>query len=140
MTTEDDFQRALDADPEDWQTRLVFADWLEERGDSRAEGYRALGVRHLRPNKWVQKPDRSHWWWGGDEMFWQSNPDVVVLPRDWFEALPERHRDSVAWPWHDDPNTRREAEDAAAAAFALLSPDRRAALLAPEPAGAGPDP
>ena len=33
MTTEDDFQRALDANPDDWQTRLVFADWLEDRGD-----------------------------------------------------------------------------------------------------------
>ena len=33
MTTEDDFQTALDANPEDWQTRLVFADWLEDNGD-----------------------------------------------------------------------------------------------------------
>ncbi len=30
MTTEDDFQTALDAAPDDWQTRLVFADWLDE--------------------------------------------------------------------------------------------------------------
>jgi uncharacterized protein (TIGR02996 family) len=30
VTTEDDFQAKLDADPSDWQTRLVFADWLEE--------------------------------------------------------------------------------------------------------------
>ena len=37
MTKEDDFQKALDAHPEDWQTRLVFADWLQERGDPRAE-------------------------------------------------------------------------------------------------------
>ena len=43
VTTEDDFQRALDKNPDDWQTRLVFADWLEERDDPRAEGYRALG-------------------------------------------------------------------------------------------------
>ena len=43
MTTEDDFQAALDANPNDWQTRLVFADWLDERGDVRASGYRALG-------------------------------------------------------------------------------------------------
>ena len=44
MTTEDDFQKRLDASPEDWQTRLVFADWLQDQGDPRAEGYRALGA------------------------------------------------------------------------------------------------
>jgi uncharacterized protein (TIGR02996 family) len=38
VTTEDDFQSALDKDPEDWQTRLVFADWLQEHNDLRAEG------------------------------------------------------------------------------------------------------
>ena len=37
MTTEDDFQQALDANPDDHHTRLVFADWLQERGDPRAE-------------------------------------------------------------------------------------------------------
>jgi hypothetical protein len=29
MTTEEDFQRQLDLHPDDHQTRLVFADWLE---------------------------------------------------------------------------------------------------------------
>ena len=43
VTTGDDFQRRLDEHPDDFQTRPVFADWLEERGDPRAEGYRALG-------------------------------------------------------------------------------------------------
>lgn len=47
MTTEDDFQAATH--PDDWQTRLVFADWLEECGDPRAVGYRALGFRRLHP-------------------------------------------------------------------------------------------
>lgn len=44
MTTEDDFQNAIDASPDDWNARLVFADWLQEQGDPRAEGYRALGA------------------------------------------------------------------------------------------------
>jgi uncharacterized protein (TIGR02996 family) len=48
VTTEEDFQNALDANPKDWQTRLVFADWLQERGDERAEGYPALGLMQLR--------------------------------------------------------------------------------------------
>jgi uncharacterized protein (TIGR02996 family) len=50
LTTEDDFQNALDANPEDHQTRLVFADWLQERVDPRAEGYRALGRLRVQPH------------------------------------------------------------------------------------------
>ncbi len=38
MTTEEDFQAALDLHPDDWQTRLVFADWLQDRSDSPADG------------------------------------------------------------------------------------------------------
>ncbi len=30
MTSEADLQKLLDADPTDWQTRLILADWLEE--------------------------------------------------------------------------------------------------------------
>ena len=56
MTSEDDFQAALDTSPDDWQTRLVFADWLQERGDPRAEGYRALAV-HRRIPVGVVRPD-----------------------------------------------------------------------------------
>jgi uncharacterized protein (TIGR02996 family) len=134
MTTEDDFQAKLDADPDDWQTRLVFADWLEERGDPRAEGYRALGVKRLRPNLWVKKSKKQHWWWGGSADFWRSHSDVVVLPRTWYEALTSSRGDGIAWPADDKPNTRRVAEDAAARAFGLLEPDYRTELLAPPPA------
>src|SRR5436190_2015217 len=37
MSTEDAFLDALLADPSDFETRLIFADWLEERGDPRGE-------------------------------------------------------------------------------------------------------
>jgi uncharacterized protein (TIGR02996 family) len=49
MTTEDDFQRAPAAAPRAWQTLLVFADWLAQRDDPRADGYRALGLRRFAP-------------------------------------------------------------------------------------------
>jgi uncharacterized protein (TIGR02996 family) len=136
VIAEDDFQAALDANPDDWQTRLVFADWLDERDDPRAAGYRALGVRRLRPNKWVKRSKRVHWWWGSDKYFWKGHPDVVILPAYWFKALPEPGYDGVAWPSHDRPNGRREAENAAALAFAALSQKRQAQLLTP-PASAG---
>jgi uncharacterized protein (TIGR02996 family) len=37
VTTEDDLRRAIDADPEDRHTLLVFSDWLRDRGDKRAD-------------------------------------------------------------------------------------------------------
>ena len=49
MTTEDDFRRLIDSNPNDWQNYLVFADWLQERDDPRAVGYRAMGEGVLRP-------------------------------------------------------------------------------------------
>ena len=129
MTTEDDFQSALDANPDDWQTRLVFADWLDERADERAEGYRALGRLRLRP----MRMGNRNWWSARDD----GPPDYNTLPRDWFKKLaghdhtPQRWR----WPWEFDEsrNNRREVEDAAALAFARLPTRRRATLLAGRP-------
>lgn len=43
MTTEEDFLQAITADIDDSMTRLVFADWLEEQGDPRAEWVRLEG-------------------------------------------------------------------------------------------------
>lgn len=114
MTTEDDFQNALDAQPDDWQTRLVFADWLQERGDPRAEGYRALGVNRCFP---LYTSAEQYRWIPGHM---RGTVGDCWLPWDWTEQIPDsNHRDS-----------RREAEDAAALAFAQLPPERRAELLA----------
>lgn len=105
MTTEEDFQAALDANPDDWQTRGVFADWLQERDDVRAEGYRALGVCrvvpvHTRVDGWyltgLDYPNRG----------WLSQG-------------------------YDSSRSRRAAEDAAALAFAKLPELRRYELLNP---------
>src|SRR5262245_46278944 len=42
MVEESTFLAAIVASPHDWGPRLVFADWLEERGDPRAEMIRLL--------------------------------------------------------------------------------------------------
>lgn len=124
MTTEDDFQAALDAKPEDWQTRLVFADWLQERGDPRADGYRALGVLRLWPKREGEGEGGTWAYQGGVA---DDYPACHTLPRDWFDA------DSPGNTyWTQDLDTRRESEDAAARAFAKLPPERRAELLAGE--------
>jgi uncharacterized protein (TIGR02996 family) len=138
MTTEEDFHYALGANPDDWQMRLVFADWLQDRGDPRAEGYRALGLRRWQSYVMSDRfsvanyPARS------------SGDDRSDLPNDWFKGVFARARpnhrvvlkESIpgnegSWCWF---GSRREAEDAAALAFAELPAKRRAELLAAPPA------
>jgi uncharacterized protein (TIGR02996 family) len=126
VTSEEDFQNALDANPEDHLTRLVFADWLEERGDPRAEGYRALGMNRLQTEHFsadtAADSTEAFCWWHQPE---RSNGSRLV--RDWWEEL--RAFRPVSDNYRNY-NTRREAEDAAALAFARLSAARRTELLA----------
>lgn len=127
MTTEEDFQKALDACPDDWQTRLVFADWLQERGDVRAEGYRALGVGRFRPDPDSNKTTFNY---HNPCTADATTPPSCILPEDWWRAI---IGDEDFLYWTDDA-TRREAEDAAALAFARLPEHRRRELLAGTPA------
>lgn len=121
MTDEDCFQAALDANPDDHVTRLAFADWLEERGDQRAEGYRALGL--LRKHAAV--PGSQALGANGGCWFWVTSVDpATALPIDWQRAWrPLVPKSFVA------TNTRRRIEDAAALGFAKLSVERRAVIL-----------
>lgn len=135
MTTEGDFHAALDRRPSDFHCRLVFADLLQERGDPRAEGYRALGVLRLRP---VRDPvfdkgsqGQPEWRLYRDDLGCiPKGPDD--MPADWFLLIDEKEASTkshahLRW-W-----SRRVAEDAAALAFAKLPPERRAELLAGVP-------
>lgn len=125
MTTEDDFQRHLDADPDDFHTRLVFADFLQERDDPRAEGYRALGVLGRVPYAVISS------WWQAEHLPVFTEAPQCALEADWHELVrltwkPQR-RTEDGLPF----DTRREAEDAAALAFAKLPEARRRELLNP---------
>lgn len=123
MTTEDDFQRQLDANPDDHHTRLVFADWLQERDDPRATGYRALGV--LGRN--ADRPNLKCPYWYKSEFGSGSH----ALPNAWYALLDMPGKGSANCPqWGKGMATRRECENAAALAFARLSAERRAELLA----------
>jgi uncharacterized protein (TIGR02996 family) len=129
MTTEEDFQRALDREPDDWQTRLVFADWLQEHGDPRAEGYRALGLIARWPVS-GKMPDGTRYVLGNSD---RARPKArkwkaCIIPADWFALLvhPREALPDLPWNYY---TSRREAEDAAALAFAKLPAERRAELL-----------
>jgi uncharacterized protein (TIGR02996 family) len=133
MTSEDDFQRALDADPDDHHTRLVFADWLQDHDDPRAEGYRALGLRRHRPYHRRDNLDgyQFNFLYGRDDNLSHGNDALhgpSKLPRRWFESA--KGAAPSHWEWWAEFVTRREAEDAVALAFAKLPADYRAELLA----------
>jgi uncharacterized protein (TIGR02996 family) len=133
MNDESAFQAWLDAHPDDFNCRLVFADWLQERGDERAEGYRALGLLMLSPRKsdravwyWYARWPRTVWYWYArwprTNIVHRKTPgDVNHLPGDWWDAMLSKQAGF---------GSRRAAEDATALAFAKLPPERRAALLA----------
>jgi uncharacterized protein (TIGR02996 family) len=121
VTTEDDFQKKLDENPDDWQTRLVFADWLEERGDERASGYRALARLNLKPGftkAWEKDgPGRFDWWYwtrisgNGQAQLRNEHYETVAA----FNQMPDW--ECIWWAYF---RSRREAEDAAAIALVKL--------------------
>jgi uncharacterized protein (TIGR02996 family) len=140
MTTEDDFQKVLDANPSDHHTLFVFADWLQERDDPRADGYRALGVNRRWPYNAGVGPDGQQgaaWWCTQLRVLSLHGPDTSYdLPHDWFLAI-EGHGDHENYrPFYRLQSRtvfRREMEDAAALAFVKLPAARQAELLAVQP-------
>jgi uncharacterized protein (TIGR02996 family) len=157
MTTEDEFQALLDTNPHDHHTRLVFADWLQERGDTRAEGYRALGALRRVPTWAFNQPSTKEPWYlwvSGASIDWLVGDEGVggsfrkmakamrgaTLPADWCRWIylnaPEEVRNKWNFKsgWFGYATTRRAVEDAAALAFIKLSLKRRTVLLAAPPA------
>lgn len=148
MTTEEAaIQAALDAHPEDWQSRLVLGDHLDEVDDPRGPGYRALGACRVWPflagrlGVWVYHNGR-----GTTGPGFTSIPDAHRLPSQrWLDLTQDEEYDALDAARGKRPrayrsaNTvlssclaegRRFAEDAAARAFLRLEPAERAAMLA----------
>ncbi len=129
MTTEEDFQRILDTNIKGHHTRLIFADWLDERNDPRAEGYRALGtICHypMRTHRWIT-PDKSDtgdwkrvngWGWSSTDT---GTPKLAMLRSLWYECILKVEKPNPFLMW----DTRREAEDVAALAFILIPEKHR---------------
>lgn len=128
MTTEDDFQRALDRNPEDWQCRLVFADWLQEHADPRADGYRLLGQLRIHPYKLSSRVLKGYT--GGGWQWWNGNTNLKQHPKLAPHILPKEFIGKIDSHW---AKTRRRAEDAAALTFAGFPLQVRTTLLAQKP-------
>ena len=130
-TEEEAFQLKLDEHPDDHSTRLVFADWLQDRGDARAEGYRALARCGFVLSDRYSGPPIRYIPLQASRIFRLDSTNTgrdYTFPTDWYERLPgakaEESGGFVLFP------NRRAAEDAAALAFAALPKERRDQLLA----------
>ncbi len=120
MITEETFQSDLDTNPANHGLRLVFADWLEEQGDPRAEFYRWLGRNQVAPVNAVFFNTSDSWEW-----FWAWNQECTEDIQT--SCLPISMNHATAYGINDSFATRRDAEEALAKVFAAhpkLFPDR----------------
>jgi uncharacterized protein (TIGR02996 family) len=134
MTDEESFQAALDANPDDAHCRLVFADWLDERDDPRGPGYRALGETWRRPHE-TEDEIRYYDAESYEGLYDGAIVDVCPesnLTHDWYKLLEAPRTfppDDISTHYVSIWPSRREAEDAAALAFAKLPAKRQTELL-----------
>lgn len=104
MSDEEFFQTALDSDEEDHPARLLFADWLADRGDTRSAGPRWLVERRVVPQDY--RGSRT-WDWNDDAVFDRM---TGALPHALFSALEGGHL-AMSEHYREYP-TRRDAESA----------------------------
>lgn len=128
----------LETHPEDSTCRLVFADWLQERGDPRAEGLRVLGRLGKRARRW-QDATASPEFFEGATGYWiwlsrDENEDATsysdTLGRPWWLKFSERLSCSYSMEGHQrNPKYWHipfaECESAAALAWLDLKQEQR---------------
>ena len=80
MSTREAFVDAINADPTDFETRRVYADWLEERGDPAAAGWRVLNATGRVPD-YRMHDDEKYWtFWSRPSSYrrgWHWVPTVI---------------------------------------------------------------
>jgi len=118
MTTYEEWQRELDYRPGDSLLRMAYADWLEENGSDKAEGYRILGRFGLSPSittkGLVSIPE---WDW------------PLGLPKHWLEIA-----EKVIWYGHplyfvERPKTRDDIEELLAKSWIRMTENQKRACL-----------
>jgi uncharacterized protein (TIGR02996 family) len=124
MTTEDYFWQMLADNPDDSHTRLVFADWLEERGDDRAEGMRALGELKIRPHYYTSSKEYGYDMWPTDDYYKHCE-----LPIDWFRLMQEPHTGKFWGGYVRTATTVKGIESSAAIAFGQLPVEQQQKYL-----------
>jgi uncharacterized protein (TIGR02996 family) len=126
MTSEEDFQRALNRNPSDHLTRLVFADYLDELGDPRADGYRALGLLQLSPYIRITGRCLCFYGNGGYKRWTETELEKYTrhfLPAAWAIKLPNS---DMTWNIF---LSRRIADDTVADSWRFVSLAKREEIL-----------
>lgn len=144
MTSENDFFDQIDETVEEWLNYLVFADFLQDRDDARADGFRALSALRIQPcwaecgifNEdeialWglVSPRIKSVFWWCQQPYKPDPKQDrfkPYTLPNPWFH---KQRQFFMEWLNAGGYPNRREAINGAARAFALLRPELQARYL-----------
>ncbi len=146
MTSEDDFHSRIDANVDDWDGRGVLADWLQDHGDPRAEGYRALSVLRRTPHFAPVVKDGSKCpttgyqiYIGGYQWLCCVMPSFIHchfhLPELWFLKIKGLGKSTTHKPLYNvtagllPAYSRREVEDAAALAWGKLSKKSKELVL-----------
>ncbi len=79
MTTDLDFRKLIDADPLNWHNVAVYGDYLQERGDSRALGFTALGNNRLVPYFFSYDKVWGFWDYDYYSTFYSNHPKKQEL-------------------------------------------------------------
>jgi uncharacterized protein (TIGR02996 family) len=101
VTTEDDFHKVLRGRRHEFSALLVFADWLQEHDDPRAEGYRALGRLHRWPlsaPKLFEDPDEYDPKYHGAWYLWARYGTATVGDR--FRSVTRARHYTLVEPWY----------------------------------------
>ncbi len=117
MNTETALQSHLDENPDDHTGRMVLADYLQEHGDPRAEGYRALGTNKKHAISTIVGENTPHHQFTKQTNFTRTQPQC--LPEHWFHLL-RAEPNTPKHPTRQLYTTRQRAEDAAALAHSKL--------------------
>ncbi len=141
MSDGDAFESALDDNPDDWNLRLIYADWLDDRGfQSLARAQRWMAEHKLMPSVGYDALLRSlglrpaggigvcwEWWYGEHGTAGVGHDLFRQIPTPYSTAgPPEGRRDARDWLNYLEFETRRDAEAALA-----LGLDRQVAGLPP---------
>jgi hypothetical protein len=104
MSLAEEINRMLDLNAADSGARLLWAEWLEERGDERGVGYRWLAETDKHPYL-----AHSTWdWWSEHSV----NSNAIRLPHELWLKLPTAP--ASGFPRCKEWPSRRDAEDAVA--------------------------
>jgi uncharacterized protein (TIGR02996 family) len=107
--------RLLTDAPDDWQTRLILADWYEEHG----EDDKAHAQRWMVENQKHPAGGAKNWTWFCEGRVRSTDLPQTNIPEDIFDLLPWKPTD-FRWgdpvKWIDYPSLQK-AEDALAVAL-----------------------